>query len=61
MIKLQNGVSRTGVIHRTLGPVAAVCSSGNRGLRTSYASDDTVARTPASKFCKKCFPNGKPE
>lgn len=49
------GVSSTGVVHKILGPTAAICSSSNRGLKTRLISEAALADKPDACFCAKCF------
>ena len=52
----------TGKIHMCLGSVTHCNYSGQRRIsRNRVASDYEIASADESKFCKKCFPMGKPE
>lgn len=53
----------TGRYHRTYGPNITFCnhSGQSRSARNRRATDDEVAKASADSFCRKCFPNGKPE
>lgn len=56
----QYGKSSTGMIHQRLGPQAVACSSGNRGMRNMQVDETAISAARPESFCKKCFPNGKP-
>lgn len=49
------GVSSNGKIHKTLGPSATLCSSSNRGLRTTQIDKVLLGQYHFSRFCNKCF------
>jgi hypothetical protein len=53
----------TGKYHYAYGPNVTACNhSGQRkNCRNAPASDDHIAKAAPDMFCKKCFPNGKPE
>lgn len=53
----------TGKYHLTDHPAITFCnySGQTRSSRNRRATDIELAKASAEMFCKKCFPNGKPE
>ncbi|WP_447875845.1 hypothetical protein [Serratia fonticola] len=61
MMATHYGKSSSGMIHHRLGSMAVACSSGNRGMRNIPIDEKKVTAAKPESFCKKCFPNGKPQ
>lgn len=55
--------STTRRIHRAISEVASACNAGGRPARGSLTplTAEQIAKAPDGMFCRKCFPNGKPE
>jgi hypothetical protein len=53
---MKYGISNTGVLHQSLGPMATACSSGSRGLRNRQYDNKETATNLSKSVCKKCFP-----
>jgi len=55
-LQMKIRATSTGKLHLSIGPTAANCSAGNKGMRFWYVVPANVARElPAERFCKKCF------
>jgi len=55
-------LASTGTYHIGLGPHATACNSSGRGFRPSSnpVTYEQVQRAASNRFCKKCFPDGRP-
>lgn len=52
----------TGTYHKAISRNTTCCNySGQRRTgRNNKATETQIAAAPETAFCKKCFPNGKP-